>query len=162
MHAPSAEEFPGGKGPCSCQASTLSEYYTPLKKRSEIRQCKESQMRTQATYRGTCAEVYGTRVTLCPCSTVFWLIFMASALRERENPTPHPVSPGRPRAGTASPRALWEPVPPLSLCGQAPAHTSPPPPGTFPRPPCSPQPPGQDCIGAQCPQRPNSGRGPAT
>lgn len=43
--------------------------------------------RPGAAYRGTCAELYGTSVTLSPRSAVFWLILMA--------PLPSPGGPGK-------------------------------------------------------------------
>lgn len=146
----SAVWFLGGRGPCSSPANTLSDHHIPFRKRSEP-DSTEYQRRTGTTYRGTCAEVYGTRVTLCPCSTVFWLIFMASALRER------PVSPGKPRDGTAPRGALWDPALAALTCRQAPAHSNPPH-SNLSAFPCSP-PPRAGLY--HCPQGPNSGRGSA-
>lgn len=153
MSALSSVWFPGGRGPCSCQASTLSEHHTPFKKRSEPDSV--DYQRTGATYRGTCAEVYGTRVTLFPCSTVFWLIFMASALRERA-PTPHSVSPARPRNGTGPLGALRQP---LSLCRQAPAPPNPPHSNLPASPLLSPSRGRALSVPNSGPRRPNSGRG---
>lgn len=107
-------------------------------------------------YRGTCAEVYGTRVTLCPCSTVFWLIFMASAPRETQHPTlhlqrgqglgQHPWS----ASGDSGGR---------SHCADRPQLMPIPRTATFPRPSCSPPPQGRAVSVPSAPRGPTSAGG---